>query len=454
PVIASVPLGPLAPPYGVVHIGYTRNRQLRHAWKDFGAWQFEAVADSAVSYDIAVRGDGLASMALADGSRRLIFAERTPGGWVLDTLGTYPGIEMRVSLALAPDASPAIAFVVAGPGGVNSLRYARRSGAGWTITELGADVHFFAPALDFDPQGRPSIVCARPAATISGYEVALYTGDGSGGPFSSAVIDSEGVGPVAHVWDLPRQRPFACYRAQRSDDQVEEYRVAHRDNGGTWRRQTLGEPEGNFNWFVPVSLALDPVGAPAATWVRVDLVLAGAGRNETNACGFVETGRVHVSTQRALAPAAPFDDTVISYEGDYTASGRAVSSHFSGLFDVCMRAPRTSCPEYALLYTEVGNGTVWVPPVEAPLESRLAIGPNPAAPGAVLGMRWAQPRTAEAVFALHDLAGRLVLKRSSGSRPAGAQEFSMSLPRLDPGLYWLRLELDGRRHDSRALIVR
>ncbi|MEO5618935.1 MAG: hypothetical protein ABIS67_14295, partial [Candidatus Eisenbacteria bacterium] len=132
PVIASVPLGPLAPPYGVVHIGYTRNSQLRHAWKDFGAWQFEAVADSASAYDIAVRSDGLASMALADRSRRLIFAERTPGGWVLDTLGTYPGIEMRVSLALAPDASPAIAFVVAGPGSVNSLRYARRSGAGWT----------------------------------------------------------------------------------------------------------------------------------------------------------------------------------------------------------------------------------------------------------------------------------------------------------------------------------
>ena len=60
PVIASVPVGDIKPVHGIVHVAWTRDTALRHAWKDFGAWQQEAVADSALSYDIAVKGDASA----------------------------------------------------------------------------------------------------------------------------------------------------------------------------------------------------------------------------------------------------------------------------------------------------------------------------------------------------------------------------------------------------------
>src|SRR5262245_44227627 len=109
PVVASVPLGDLSPPHGAVHVAYTRDRALRHAWKIPDPWQNEAVADSAISYDLAVRGDGLAVLAFADGSGRLILGERSSTEWDLDTLAIYPGSTLSVSLAL--DHGSAIAFL-------------------------------------------------------------------------------------------------------------------------------------------------------------------------------------------------------------------------------------------------------------------------------------------------------------------------------------------------------
>lgn len=285
----------------------------------------------------------------------------------------------------------------------------------------------------------------------AGQEVTLFTASGPDGPFTPAVIDSDGIGPVVLAWDLPRQRPFAVYRAEVEGEDYGEYRAAYRDNGGAWQRQFLGRPQ-TFA-ALQVSLALDPLGAPGAAWTQVDPVLATASRGGA-VHGGIEDGRVHVSTQRALAPSSAWDDVVLSYANDGAPSARAVGSHFAGTFDVCWREPRLNQPPFTLLYTEVGNGMTGVPGIGTAPESRLTLGPNPAVSGGAIAIRWAQAWEAEAEFTLFDLAGRAVLTRSAGARPPGGQEFALTLPSVGTGLYWLALSLDGVRQESRKVIVR
>ena len=84
----------------------------------------------------------------------------------------------------------------------------------------------------------------------------------------------------------------------------------------------------------------------------------------------------------------------------------------------------------------------------------LAVRPNPAR--GVCTLRFVLPTDGEAAFTLHDPAGRVVLARNLGHLNAGvgvseltAQETAV----LAPGLYFVRLTLDGRHVGTARLIV-
>jgi hypothetical protein len=84
----------------------------------------------------------------------------------------------------------------------------------------------------------------------------------------------------------------------------------------------------------------------------------------------------------------------------------------------------------------------------------LAVRPNPARGACAL--HFVLPLAGEAAFTLHDPAGRVVLSRNLGRLPAGngASELtSQETAGLAPGLYFVRLTLDGRRTGTARLIV-
>lgn len=456
PVIASVAIDDLAPLYGIQHIGYTRGRALVHAYQDFGPWTLETVADSALVYDLSVAGDGLARMAFGDPAGRLIYGQRSPSGWTLDTLGIWPGATVRPSLA--PGGAPSIAFTTQAGGSAVPLRYARRSGGSWIFTDVDADVATSTrPALALAPGDLPSIFISRGAPTASGFELAHYTSTGLDGPFSSVVVDSEAVGPVVHEWHLAARRPFVAYRAIREGFDP-EYRFGWRDVSGQWHSQVLGS---NYNTLqFAVSLALDPFGAPGALWIEFEnfLVATAPGGDEVNCGGGIENARLRFSTQRARAPGSPFQQTTLGYafdlKQDAFSSVRAVSSHAFGLYDVCWREPRQNCAPYGVFYTEVSNGVTSVPMPHPGEGLALAVTPNPVVRGGAVQVRFRLAGEADATIELRDLAGRAVRTRAAGRRMAGDQEFAMPLGDLAPGLYWLSVSVDGWRQGSRTIVVR
>jgi hypothetical protein len=84
----------------------------------------------------------------------------------------------------------------------------------------------------------------------------------------------------------------------------------------------------------------------------------------------------------------------------------------------------------------------------------LAVRPNPARGACTL--RFVLPLTGEAAFTLHDPAGRVVLLRKLGRLAAGtgASELTaQDTAALAPGLYFVRLTLDGRHAGTARLIV-
>jgi len=80
--------------------------------------------------------------------------------------------------------------------------------------------------------------------------------------------------------------------------------------------------------------------------------------------------------------------------------------------------------------------------------------PNPARGACTLC--FALPFAGEAAVTLHDPAGRVVLSRNLGRLVAGGclSEFSaQDVAALAPGLYFVRLTLDGRHVGTARLIV-
>jgi hypothetical protein len=89
-----------------------------------------------------------------------------------------------------------------------------------------------------------------------------------------------------------------------------------------------------------------------------------------------------------------------------------------------------------------------------PARGTLAVQPNPARGACTL--RFDLALAAEAAFTVHDPAGRVVLTRNLGSVAAGSAVAELSerdTAALAPGLYFVRLTLDGRHAGTARLIV-
>lgn len=442
PVLATAVFGgdvvPTDPLFGTVHVAWTRDLALRHAWKLFEPWQIESVADTAVSYDIGVNGDGHATIAYSDSSGRVVFAERTPTGWVRDTVVTVPGSLMRVTVA--PRGEPVVAWNEYLPSdGLGNLRFARRSSGIWTIVDVDSFLPLQSPSLVIGGDGRPRIGAA--VLTDTGpflFKVFAFEGAGPAGPFTRQLIDPEGVGPVSMAWDDVHQRPLVAYTARRSGDADSHYafRFAWRDAASTWSWQEL-------NWVNASSLAtdvaigLDPLGTVGVMW---------------NTLGT----EPHFSRQPAGVPSMPFDPDV-TLPGPFGVSAlfsvSAVASHQQGLFDLCWREPRSTAP-FAIIYEELQPVTTSVP--ESPLVAmtHLDLAPTPRSAGDPVRLRWSQARAAEARLVAVDLAGRVVMNYAAGRLAAGEHEHQWNPAALAPGVYWIALQLDGKPVARRVLISR
>ena len=442
PVIAALAfvgdIIPTSPLFGLDHVAWTRDLALRHAWKAFGPWQTEVVADTAVSYDIGVNGDGLATLAYSDSSGRLVFAERTSNGWVRDTVVQVPGAQMRISVA--PRGEPAIAWEeFFPPDGFGRLRYARRAGGSWTITEVDTSLTNMVPSLVVGSDGRPRIAAVPWENTLILTAVCVYEGAGPTGPFDRAIIDSAGAGPVSIAWDDVHQRPLVAYGARRlgDSDLHPDYRLAWRDAASVWHEQEMAFS--NFLNFRSVAIALDPVGTVGVLWYDE---------------GFQTT---NLARQPAGVPSMPFDPAIpvsAPFADSWLFTNSALASHQYGRFDLCWRSPRFTAPVSAIVYREIDPVTTAVPEPAVPASTRLDLSPTPRRAGDPVLLRWSQPRAAEARLTAYDLAGRVVMSHSAGRLPAGEHEFRWTPSDLVPGVYWVSLQFDGRPVARRVLVSR
>jgi hypothetical protein len=198
-------------------------------------------------------------------------ASRNSSGWDFDTVATFPGAQLLISLELHPE--PAMAIVVS-TGGGTSLWYARRSVGQWTVDDLGSPAVAWPPSLAFDGGDRPHIAFVHPAATLNGTEVAMLNGASAAGPFALAVVDTSGHGPCALAWDRVRDRPRLAYGARLRDPTwgtlEEQYRYAYAGVDGAWHYTLVSEVIGPAT--NPLSLALDPWGSPGVGWTRVSAI--------------------------------------------------------------------------------------------------------------------------------------------------------------------------------------
>jgi len=451
PVIASVPIRDLLPIYGAVHVAWTRGSVLVHAWKLPDPWQSETVVDNARSYALAVHGDGLPVIAFSDDGGRLICAERSPSGWSLDTIATYPGSSLRPAIALDPE--PVIAYFETPASGPATLRYARRSGANWSIVDLDAGGFSWPPSLAIGPGGKRAVACPRAAGTLSGQELVWYEASTPGGPFTPAVVDTESMGAASLVWNASPDRAMVLYGAQRASDLGFEYRFAWRDNAGDWPRQVLGS---TVEWvYQALSLGLDPAGVPGALWQENQYIVDAAAHG-VNSCGTVETGTLQVSSQPAAAPSGPFHSTSLPrvFGDDSRTSTRAVASHSFGTFDVVWREPWSNCAPYGVFYLEVAAGVTAVPSAGGPFAVALGLGPNPRAGGEPIQLSWTLERGGRIEFVLYDVSGRIVARDPAGWYAAGAHARAWQPGGLPAGFYWVALQSGHGRLATRALVTR
>ncbi|HEY6868059.1 MAG TPA: hypothetical protein VI792_12430, partial [Candidatus Eisenbacteria bacterium] len=245
--------------------------------------------------------------------------------------------------------------------------------------------------------------------------------------------------------------------------------------GGTaWKCGAVGPaaypPHLDSNLYTPLITDLVP-GTRLVFDHRYDLEQADA----THAWdGARVEGRIEVpagsGTWSPLAPATPYSHTFIVDSNPFQSGAPCWSGSSGGWrtesCDLSALAPGPARVRFRMLADDFSGSTGWfvdhvriVYPGTSDVPGapgRPAISrpwPNPAR--AELRLSVALARAAEADWALYDVAGRRVAALWRGTVPAGGFELRGSLAPLPAGLYFARLELDGRlAARARVAVVR
>ncbi|MGI5862194.1 MAG: hypothetical protein ACOX6T_09065 [Myxococcales bacterium] len=217
-------------------------------------WHFQTLRTVSMlraNPDLAVDATGRLHTIWAEYSAGLLYGSGASGTWALetvDTAGTY-------GCAIAVDAQgrPHIAWIAAGTGGLDELRYARRDAAGWSqeTVATGSLWAWHGPDLALDSAGNPVIAfTAQP--TSSSYNVTLAWRGASGWSFDATGYD--GFDPMLAI--DASDRPHLLF-----DRQTIYYATR---SGAAWSRETVKAGGENGS----MSLALDSAQRPRPAWTR------------------------------------------------------------------------------------------------------------------------------------------------------------------------------------------
>ena len=462
----SFPVLALDPVTGDRHLAYLSNSVLQHSWETSGAWQTEAIEDSAsfttyTGFDLREAPDGHPVAAYVRNGV-LVCARRVAGVWNKDTLATaLPGPWYPIALALHPSSGePAVAW--ARKGTPSTIWYARRSAGAWTAQVVDTvSSWWLTVALGLDGAGRPHLAWGRPRADAAYATVLTYAGGvGPDGPFTAAPVDSQLSTFLQLEVDRSNGEPRLAYDANDGPGATPtRVRYAFRGPGDVWQWMNAFNTNNDTPYSIP-SLALDPAGNPFIGYTDVINVEPNGEPpttiSSTEACTFVNTGIVTIHSRAGGAGTGTFAVEDVSRPGqsDAKAGPRSLASRQLGQATIAWRSPRLNCQPYALSTSQVsGPSVVGVGPGVPGAVGLPSVWPNPARSGDDLRVEFTLAREAAIALELHDLAGRRVAVRSLAAVAPGPHAISWSVPDLAPGHYWLTMRSNGERMGTRSVVI-
>ena len=163
---------------GKPHIAFA-DGSIKYATRDEGdwqhkAWKIEAATSEQDSYpSLALDASGNPSIAFLDNYQTVKYTSRTSAGWSNESVGAVTGVmdSFQVSLALAGDGQPRVAYCDAGANTASTLHYAARSGGAWTSQAAASWTHRLGclyPSLALDGEGHPHIASYEWGGMASG----------------------------------------------------------------------------------------------------------------------------------------------------------------------------------------------------------------------------------------------------------------------------------------------
>ncbi len=233
--------------------------RLYYAWHDGVQWHLETV-DGAIGVgahsSLALDASGYPHISYYDsGLGDLKYAEYDGAAWHLETVDSPGNVGYYTALALDGFGNPSISYL---DWDNNALKYAHRDATGWHVETVDGGGQYTSLVLDGDghphisycPGWPPSLGCSAlwyAYQDESGWHNEPVSG--TGGTFSSLVLDASGAPAIAY-----RQYPGGLQYVRRT--------------GSGWQSVTVDSAGGQYS-----SLALDPAGFPHITYLKDDLTL-------------------------------------------------------------------------------------------------------------------------------------------------------------------------------------
>lgn len=263
-------------------------------------WNFMNAPSPSGALDLAFDADGRATVAYIEPVGAIRLARFNGAAWsgeeaAPDSTGLY-----GISLAFAPDGTPAMAFQANALGG-SEIGYAYYDGSTWQIETVDArNPADSSCTLAFGPDGRPAIAHCVEANTNLVFSTRVGTAWSNatvdaGGLANSLAFDPDGQPCLAYSrsdglyfarydgtnWNktpLDGQIPVECALGFGSDRQPvilyniygSELKYAYYD-GAAWNTSTLDSNTGS-DYFAYISLAFGPEGQPACVYARGDVL--------------------------------------------------------------------------------------------------------------------------------------------------------------------------------------